>query len=296
MKSLLYSVLVSLILIGGCGIVINGCSEELAKQQKENVQTNQEIVKLEPKPAKIEEAAIQNDLQVEIQSVKVEPVTFKLFTSNQSRDPFLVINLKITNNNPTKIIDFQGWAAKELDMDQAGRAQLQDENQNFYKRVHFGLASEVDGQVMNSESIYPNKSISDVLIFEPPTESAQTLTLKLPAKQFGGKGMLEFQITRDQWDQVLIAQKKELEIRQQFEENERKQKEELEKRKQAAEKARWRDWQSYNGKFSIHAKFLRGNSGFIYLQKEDGKEIKVKKDLLCEEDQKWINQRGWEKY
>jgi hypothetical protein len=293
MKSLLSMVLVSLLLIGGCGIIINGCSQEIDKKQKQNVQTNQEVVKLEPKPAKIEEAAVQNDLQVEIQSVKVEPVTFKLFTTNQSRDPFLIINLKITNNNPTKIIDFQGWAAKELDFDRADRAQLQDENQNFYKRVHFGLASEIEGQVANSESIYPNKSISDVLIFEPPTDSAQILTLKLPAKQFGGKGMLEFQITRDQWDQVLIAQKKELEIRQQFEENERKRKEELEERKQAAEKARWRNWTS--GKFSVYAKFLRGNNGNIYLQKKDGKEIKVKKDLLSSEDQKWINQRGWEK-
>jgi hypothetical protein len=72
---------------------------------------------------------------------------------------------------------------------------LTDNFGNGYKQVNFGLGSRVDGQV-HSESIYPGKAISDLLVFEKPLDTAQYLLLELPAKNFGGQGRLRFKIPK----------------------------------------------------------------------------------------------------
>lgn len=236
----------------------------------------------------------QNDLQVQIQSVKVDFVNIKSFGSTLSKDKLLVISLKIKNNSNSKIINFQGWSAKELDFD-SNRARIKDDHDNHYKRIHFGLGSKIDGQVNQPESIYPQKDITDVLVFEPPVNNANILFLELPAEQFGGEGSLKFKITREFFDQELIQKNKEERIQKEFKEVEQLRKEQILKKLQQEDLARWKTWKSNDGKFSVYAKFLRANNGNVYLQKEDGKEIKVKKEDLSSQDLKWINQRTWKK-
>ena len=73
-------------------------------------------------------------------------------------------------------------------------ATLTDDNENNYKRVGFGSSSTPVGGIQIIESIYPGKSITDVLVYEMPVDAAKWLRLKLPAQNFKGDGMLRFEI------------------------------------------------------------------------------------------------------
>jgi hypothetical protein len=75
-------------------------------------------------------------------------------------------------------------------------ATLEDNFGNTYKRINFGFSSNPVGAVERSESIYPNKSVSDVLVFEMPIDTIEYLRLELPAKNFGGTGMLRLEIPK----------------------------------------------------------------------------------------------------
>lgn len=65
------------------------------------------------------------------------------------------------------------------------------------------------------------------------------------------------------------------------------------KKQAAIEEARWHTWTTADGKFSVKAKFRKGAGDKVTLQKEDGTEVTVSKDALCEADQKWIAHQGW---
>ena len=58
------------------------------------------------------------------------------------------------------------------------------------------LLAPIIGQVQ-SESVYPGKSIDDLLVFELPVEKAKYLRLELPASAFHGEGKLRIQIPAD---------------------------------------------------------------------------------------------------
>ena len=77
--------------------------------------------------------------------------------------------------------------------DFGGGLRLTDNFKNTYKRVNFGLLAEVKGQI-KSESIYPGKTVNDLLVFEVPLKNVQYLRLELPAENIGGSGKLRFQI------------------------------------------------------------------------------------------------------
>ena len=73
-------------------------------------------------------------------------------------------------------------------------AQLWDNHSNTYRRVGFGVARP-KGQV-RINSIYPGKSLEDLLVFEVPVDAAEYLLLQLPAKNLGQQGAFRFQIPR----------------------------------------------------------------------------------------------------
>jgi hypothetical protein len=173
-----------------------------------------------------------------------------------------------------------------------GRASLKDDTGNSYSRCYFGI-SEVVGQVDDGESIYPEKSLSDCLVFELPTDTCQALFLELPASAVGGSGALRMKLPRSLWDgdarkREEIKQKREhaLTLAEEAAESNRM---EDEKKKKWLDKLRFRTWKSESGKFTIKAKFLRDDKEAIYLEKDNGKEITVKKDRLSKFDTKWID-------
>jgi len=57
----------------------------------------------------------------------------------------------------------------------------------------FGMFNRPVGRV-DSDSIYPGKSLTDVLIFEPPLENIQQLDLEMPARNVGTEGHFRIRI------------------------------------------------------------------------------------------------------
>lgn len=138
-------------------------------------------------------AVKQGDIQLRVDSVAIGFVKGKSFGEFTSQEKQLKITIEIKNSNPNRKIDYRGWSGSTSFLDDV--AHLTDNFGNVYKRITFGLGSRVDGQV-GSESIYPGKSISDVLVFEVPLDTVEYLHLELPAKNFEGEGKIRFQIPK----------------------------------------------------------------------------------------------------
>ena len=139
-------------------------------------------------------AVRQGDIKVRVTSVNVGKVAVKdMFGNSQkSKDELLTIKLEVTNLSTGKKIDFETWRGADFSFGE-DYASLTDDNDNTYKRINFGTLSVPIGGV-SQESIYPGKSVIDVLVFEVPVDTVKWMHLKLPARNFQGEGMLRFEI------------------------------------------------------------------------------------------------------
>ena len=140
-------------------------------------------------------AVKQGDVQIRITSVSVGKIALKdMFgDASESTEPQLSITVEISNLSAGKKLDYRTWRGGDFSFGE-DYATLTDDNDNTYKRVGFGSSSTPVGGVQILESIYPGKSVSDVLVFEVPVDVAKWLHLKLPAQNIKGDGMLRFEI------------------------------------------------------------------------------------------------------
>ncbi len=139
----------------------------------------------------------QGDVQFQVARAKVDYVLVSDPMSmsdepSRSNNPQLLIAITLTNLSVTKKLDYRTWAGRSMSFER-DFATLEDNFGNTYKRVNFGFTSTPVGRT-ESSSIFPNKTITDVLIFEPPIDAAEHLDLELPAKNFGGTGMIRIRI------------------------------------------------------------------------------------------------------
>lgn len=134
----------------------------------------------------------QGDIRVAIIKAQIGKVDLLDIFGDQgvSQEPQLIVDVSLSNLNPTKKVDYRSWSGGNFGID--GVATLEDNFGNNYRRVGFSTNRPV-GRV-ESESIYHGKSITDVLVFEPPIDTAGFLRLEMPAKNFGGSGVLRVQI------------------------------------------------------------------------------------------------------
>lgn len=183
-----------------------GCTN---KFNKDRVATNQVVVTDTPtiaeKPVKEEWADASNtlkqgDIQLRVKKTLIDYVEINSFGKSKSATKLFIISLEITNLSDKKIMDYKGLATKIYTSLSEDVASLKDDNDNNYKRVHFGLGSRIEGQVHGGESIYPQKTLSDVIIFEPPVDVAKFVLLEIPASVFGGKGVFRIKISRNMWE------------------------------------------------------------------------------------------------
>jgi hypothetical protein len=140
-----------------------------------------------PTPAKL------GDVIVKVSTVKIDRVPLKGITGEgQSQEPLLMVSLEISNTNPNRKIDYKSWAGEQISF---GRdfASLKDNNGNSYKRISFGFSERVIGR-SDSDSIYPEKALGDILVFEIPLKTAEALHLELPAPNVGEKGFFRIRI------------------------------------------------------------------------------------------------------
>lgn len=120
--------------------------------------------------ADADETVQQGDIRVHVESVSIGTIDVTDIFGDKatSENKHLKINLRIGNVGDSKKIDFQGWSGADFTFDR-DFATLKDNLGNSYKRITFGSSSKIDGQVKR-ESIYPESSITDLLVFEVPIE------------------------------------------------------------------------------------------------------------------------------
>ncbi|MDW8244713.1 MAG: hypothetical protein RMJ88_16010 [Thermogemmata sp.] len=143
------------------------------------------------------EVAQHGDIRVKILAAAVRQVPLNDFSV--SRDNLLMITLQLTNVNPKRIVTYRSWGGwGRILHPNSERAGLKDDIGNSYALIKFNLGAYPLGAVNEkSESIYSDKPISDILVFERPVAAAKYLDLNLPAKNFGETGEIRFRISMD---------------------------------------------------------------------------------------------------
>jgi len=113
------------------------------------------------------------------------------------RSKCLSIKILLQNTNPERKLEYTSWGVRGRSGASAG-VSLTDNLENRYSLQPFRGATP-EGQ-LTTKSIYPSKSIQDVLVFQPPIDNPKVkfLRLQLPARAFGEEGTLNFQLPR-QW-------------------------------------------------------------------------------------------------
>jgi len=169
-------------------------------EQTEAVEAEAASVPEEPTVewASIEHPIRQGDLQLRFVSAKIGKVEIEQqFSFGDdgtafSENELLAITLELTNLSETKKIDYKTWAGEDVSF-RRDFATLIDEYENSYARVGFGFSAKLIGRT-ESASIRPGERVTDVLVFETPIDAAEALRLELPARNFGGEGMLRIEI------------------------------------------------------------------------------------------------------
>ena len=100
------------------------------------------------------------------------------YTKNTD-DKYLRVIIVVQNKSRNKKMDYTGWGSNQF----MAMAFLEDDIGNHYKMVDFGVMGLV-GE-LRSASIYPEKSVTDVLVFEKPVSAAKSFTLKLKGENVG---------------------------------------------------------------------------------------------------------------
>lgn len=316
-------ILAVVVLIGGCTLMVGGCTTAAiigeAERQKERNATNQRVVGESPSPSipastpplsstSADDAADasnpvqQGDAVLRIARLVVENVPLEDFGSTTSKDKLLMISVELTNTSRTKIMNYRGWAAQWIDFNNEDRGSLKDDTGNNYKRVHFSIGTRVKGQVSGNESIYPNKTLTDILVFEPPTDACKYLVLELPVSAVGGKGMFRLRIQRKMWAPEEATTPPPEKVPPEASEPstpdvsptaaDSEQPEPPKRSEPEPPTARdLRTWHDKSGGYTIEAEYLWHTPDKVCLRRADGKEVKVPMDRLSDDDVEWIKQQ-----
>jgi DNA-directed RNA polymerase subunit RPC12/RpoP len=151
------------------------------------------LPKDEPEWADASKGSVElGQVRVRVQSVVVDFVKFK--QGGPSKDKQLLITLQVDNVDANRKVAFLGWGSSKF-FGEKGGPQLRDNFGNKYNRNEVGWTNQIDGQV-GRVSVYPGKSITDLVVFEVPVEAVEHLRLELPASNFEGTGKLRLQIPK----------------------------------------------------------------------------------------------------
>lgn len=114
-----------------------------------------------------------------------------------SETEHLLVAIVIHNGSQTKKLDYQGWC-EPFGFPLPQYAVVTDEFDNTLKRSSFGLTTRLIGQLQNV-SIYPGKTIRDVLAFERPIDKCESVRLLLPGEAIGLDESFAFDIPSSAW-------------------------------------------------------------------------------------------------
>ncbi len=138
------------------------------------------------------EAQKQGDLQVAVAQVSITKAPLKGAPGKKPpAEKCLIVHLRISNVGVERKYDYSGWGQWGSE----NAASLRDTKGKVFPLKHFNAEWDVEGQV-RSTSLFPGKSIDDILIFEAPKskEIPAHLRLELPGAAYGGTDKFLFEI------------------------------------------------------------------------------------------------------
>jgi hypothetical protein len=207
-----------MLFVSGVMAAISEASEEIAVQQaRPPAQARPTALSLEPaSPTVVDQATSAppveaqkpqepewndasqplalGDIRVSITEVIVGNVPLERIiteTQGQSEDELLLVRLKIENTSQRKKLDYSGWMSDWASLRDI-EAELTDDADNRYRKINFGTSHVVGAEPAGS--IYPNKSLSDAIVFEMPIDGVEYLRLRLTGNAVGEEGEFRFQI------------------------------------------------------------------------------------------------------
>lgn len=133
---------------------------------------------------------VDRDLHVSIASVVRGKVPLSPSFDDSPRESskeHLIVKVTLNNKHSTKKYHYTSWME-----DFATPARLLDNNKNIYKRIDFGFGEQVG--LKSNNSIYPNSTITDTLVFEVPVKNISYLELTLPGENVISKSDINFRI------------------------------------------------------------------------------------------------------
>ncbi len=106
-----------------------------------------------------------------------------------SVDDYLLVAVRLETFDKTKKFEYESWR-------QAGTAKLIDNFGTRYKLISFGFGDTMVGATTRA-TLYADKPINDIIVFQKPVPAAKHLTLELSCSNFEGKGAILFRIPRE---------------------------------------------------------------------------------------------------
>jgi len=144
--------------------------------------------------ATVGQSAQIEHIRVSLNRAAIERVPLKDRIGNRSSKSdgeYVHLKVRVENLSDARKVNYTSWATEFSFGSDLGS--LLDEYGNRYKRVGFGLGTDPVDRA-TSESIYPGKDTTDVLVFELPIEKATRLSLELPGGNCGVRGTFRFQL------------------------------------------------------------------------------------------------------
>ena len=151
-------------------------------QQNELGAANDEIAAANADPWENATTVAEDDtVRVEIVNTEIRKVkTRSLFGDERlTKEDWLTIAVKIQNRTDAKKFTYSSWGNPR---GVSVRSKLTDDLGNEYDSYFLDTISDQ----LISESIYPGKSVTDLLVFETPVGKAKYLKLTLPKGKYGG--------------------------------------------------------------------------------------------------------------
>ncbi len=137
-----------------------------------------------------QDALHYGDVRLRVRSAVVGSVDFEPLPGRiPPRDRCLVISLRITNAGIVRRLRYNGWGGSDEE------PVLRDSQGKTYREKAFPPGWVVKGRA-RSASIPPGKFLDDVVAFETPLATVDSLSLELPGAPVGVEGKLKVEIPR----------------------------------------------------------------------------------------------------
>jgi hypothetical protein len=143
-------------------------------------------------------AILLEDVRVTIESVKIARASLVLFDEKPKADDrvSVLVAFKVENRSESRKIDYISWQAGTY----RATCEVTDTIGNKYKWHDNPSSHHIEGGIFQNPSLYPGKSVKDILAFEPPVEKASAILVTMSGKNVGIKSDFKIRLNKADWN------------------------------------------------------------------------------------------------